>query len=709
MSLIELFNKAFPEPKPRKRKKQNSWVPNPNYWFNQTYEALVKSKKRKTKDRIERLIKQKYIRKPGESNEKKIKRERSIDKEISELAEYDKSGLKKRNFWNLLERRLDESHTSWTHFLQKRGLKKDPSFKLPENLVLPYERLMLTGAIYNFNEQDVMDMSVKFSEVSNLGKFSDLPKDKKEDIAEEARKILRSRVKEIRERQIMSIEPWRKYLSQMASLSDRRFEIFVLGSILRYDYDWLTKNPDNSWKTGIRSKKTEKPFPVFETDVAPVVLAKMRELYAYVDMKEFKTIGPMVAQANPELSPDHPFRIALDKGDFREMYFALREEVLLSRIDEKDVLERVNMGWTRYSTEHATTQDEKMEVANQVAIATRYSRGFCIKAPSTALYSYLEKGKGESKVVGDIYLFAVRKLVMKPRENPDVPETEQELETRKKNAVWLEVPEVAIHIIRHKDGTESVNAKEVHGNIEGQGIAPEYLQIAKDFVMQKKKDANGNDTEEFRFSNAAELGIKFADTVMYNRVKAKIDNLGKIDPETRELQKDLEPNELKFLYQIYRPVEGFELNNIGSLRYKVKELKQRRLWALNPVHFEQASKTIFVTEGEKLAVADAQQRKDFEKMFTGFMTTSTLGIVVKTAEVVDGGGPISIVEMYPNVKEIVGPLVISRGHSVKLPIKLQKINGIVLNNVDRHKIENSQIKEFPVENDPRLTTVYLEN
>lgn len=380
-----------------------------------------------------------------------------------------------------------------------------------------------------------------------------------------------SKDREIQAKQLLSLQPWITYLKD--GLYNIKFLQIIFSSILQFDVDWRPRAGPDQYSD----------FPLFETN-APAILAKVYDFYTALngESDEVNILGELRSLTGLN---EHNMR-QFEKLNFKDLYLLFRDKERLSKELRANAEVVPNSGkWLKKisfldSNGVKVSGHDKMRIAIGLAQTCEHSEDLCLKGYTKAK-EYLE--------AGDIYLYMVTKKVVKDGEE-----------------IFFEVPEVAIHVKRNERDEEVVNENEIHGNAENQGINPEYLQIAKGFVMQKKKvvgeDGVERETGEFRFANAAELGIKFADTVMYNRVKAKIHNLGKIDPKTNKPHPDLEPNELKFLYQIYRPVEGFELGN--HLSEMVESLNDLRLQKIG-------DKAVSFTEAET-----KQRVKDIAKMFS---------------------------------------------------------------------------------------------
>jgi hypothetical protein len=320
---------------------------------------------------------------------------------------------------------------------------------------------------------------------------------------------------------------------------------------------------------------------------------------------------------------------------------------------------------------------------------------FCIKE-SISAESYLS--------TGDLYILCVP----------------TKLRNKKGQIVVKNYPEIALHVQSIPFSGERINPNEIHGNGLNQGIRPEYFRLAKEFILQKKTFANGQ--ENFRFANAQELDTMFSDTEMYNKVEEKVNSMistGNID---------FSKEELKFLYQIYRPVKGFTLND--NMAAQVDFLKRQRF--VNISHLKSGQNRHHLTRGQLLDVADEQRRVDYGKMFD-----------CKSEEVFWGGMDVltnvdygSIYEQEPSVKVVVGNLTrsVSRPREIP-PIEMQskflssiqvvvgnldveyvvgfenlkEVAGIKLTEKDHKEIEEMAQKGrviFPREDDPRLKYIH---
>jgi len=206
----------------------------------------------------------------------------------------------------------------------------------------------------------------------------------------------------------------------------------------------------------------------------------------------------------------------------------------------------------------------------------------------------------------------------------------------------VNIPEIAIHIY----GGQIISDKEVHGNGENQSIKKEYLGIAKKFI------------EESDFSNKDEFVVRF-------------------------------------LYQVYRPVRTFELNNGEKLT--IDRFKLYR----HPV-------------------------KDYMEMYSvslDEMAMDTKDISEKTKVFIGDLNLDNFVDLQ-NIEEITGRLTCSEKVMPQKITKLRKIAGIELTEEDkgqinffihgasidipRSKFKNKPmyVDSFPKYSDPRTDKVF---
>lgn len=466
------------------------------------------------------------------------------------------------------------------------------------------------------------------------------------------------------------------------------FMQYVITEVLHYDFYFLSRDlQTGKWKNERRKDLKDRrnycgAFPQFESDFSPLILSRMS---TYIDASDDINVLRQKTQ-------DEKIIQAVQKKDFREMYFYIRERVL----EEKRVLEGLKIvpgegKWLNdgkpfsikgLDIDKPKDKEKIDEQVYGVMRATQYSKGQCIKEYKKGL-EYLKDG--------DIYIYSVNKTDIEGKVYP--------------------VSAIAIHVFN--DGR--INSNEIHGDGESQGIEPEYLEIARAFVNQKEKiiGEDGIEREEYRFANAQEFDIKFADTIMYNRVKDKVEKLGKSD-ENGKPYPDLEPNELKFLYQIYRPVEGFELGTGGGLKNKVDALKHLRLQKIG-------NKKVDLITAEK-----EQMNIDLIKMFSCLPENVYYKI---------RGQAVDLKELTSNIKVVVGDLFresvsVPRGMSpwdfvfsaqselevvtgtmsldmTQYPKNLKEVAGITITPEDRKEMEESAANgfgsiHFPSESDSRV-------
>jgi outer membrane protein assembly factor BamA len=94
MGWIDLLNKAFPEPKPRKKKKLKNWVENPKHFEYDLNKQQEKRRRIRNKLKEEALIKSKYIYADRESKENKLAREKRVDRKIERIKKKSEEKLK---------------------------------------------------------------------------------------------------------------------------------------------------------------------------------------------------------------------------------------------------------------------------------------------------------------------------------------------------------------------------------------------------------------------------------------------------------------------------------------------------------------------------------------------------------------------------------------------------------------------------------------
>ncbi len=669
MAWLDLFNKVFPETKPKKKKKQIGWTPDPKYFENELKRKLKKKRNTEFKLRIDRFRKDNYIKYEKESRADKLEREAQNHFMISDLGKRSKTEVD--DPLEKMETRLRVSSQTDSGLIWKKERK------VREEYVI--ERLIRMRYVY-----------------SN-------PSDPKE--------------REIRNKQLGSLKPWIDYLKGLPNL-DVKFAYLVLGTILKYDLYWMEKNEDGAFRTGERSKGTKKEFPIFDPDQSPVIIGFLKDCISFLleinDPKaDFNGITHTRFQ-NLFAGDVDSLKKAYGNGDIREMYFILKEHVETSQIKESQIEGIEKEEWLpAFSFRNCETEEEKNEVAKSLAKATKYSRGFCIKSIITA-YEYLSKG--------DIYLYYSTKQIR-----------------RKDGRLQdLGIPEIAIHILREQVNvkgsimeTERINPKEIHGNGPNQGINKAYLGVARKWIAESE------------FENRDEFEVKFADAEMFAIVEDKIDKL----PEGE----DLNARELKFLYQLYRSFQTFELNNsFGNKIFNLVSIREMEIQKKiqkginNESLGEKHNDVVTQSEGE-------MKRNDYAKMFSckkenviigsyvdqsrkGLLeyknSLSKPGLTVLDAsmflgyyhedefdfeegffsnslQVVIGNVEIGDCPSLKNIREICGKLKNLR-HEMKLKDlgQLKKVSGIELTEEDKVKILSGKISQFPMPNDPRLKKIF---
>lgn len=365
-----------------------------------------------------------------------------------------------------------------------------------------------------------------------------------------------SKEKEVREKQLESLRPWFNYFKVFPSVGV--FEYFFLRNLLKYDLYWLDMDDGGDFINQERTKNSTKPFPTFDPDLTPEIISKMKEYMAIMDKK--------VETPNPNFGEE--IKKAMEEGDFRLLYSTIREDILLTRINDNEV-ESVSKGeWLPpFSVNGLTDQDKLDAVAQNLAKATEYSRGYCLKSPGTAL-DYLKKG--------DIYLFNVVKKVK-----------------RSNRELVVNVPEIALHVFNKVDENgisyREINPSEVHGNDYGQGMKRQYLNDLEKFISQGG------------FVNSEEILLKFEDKLMLEQVGKRVDDFV-------QGGEDLSERELRFLYEVYRPISFFEIS--ATSQTWMSSLREKRL--------ERIRKETLSSDFHKnyhVDITNQIQQQDFAKMF----------------------------------------------------------------------------------------------
>lgn len=493
-----------------------------------------------------------------------------------------------------------------------------------------------------------------------------------------------NKYQDTRERQILSLRPWLDYFKNMYDITPKkerknflRFAVLMLRTVLKHDIYWMDKDEEGEWDTGERgSRNLELDFPIFDSDLTPEILAQLK---GYV--LNSIAIGGKARYGFYGLEDEEEFGKAYEQGDIRKTYFLLKEEIQLSRFNYEQVVKKEKESWQEVFTfKNCQTEEEKRVVANSLSKAVKNSRGFCLKSPSTA-YDYLSSG--------DIYIYNVEYSV--------------DLNKGKKNNLGedllpnlkkVTIPEIGVHVFRDKNGKESINPKELHGNAPNQGIRPEFLGVAKKWVS------------ESNFNNKDEFETKFADAEMLEDVKKKVDNLEKGGP-------DLDSRELKFIYQIYRQSEGFELSNIAQFYVDITNLRNIRCGIID------------TSERDFDLKLEEQEKKDFVKMFETENILS-LGRTVNKPDLRNSGkekivvGSVSLTDLdlayLSNTEEITGELHLRCNYGqegfeerLKMLSKLKKVNGIEISDEDKRlllKYGNNKFPSLRNGNDSRLKRIF---
>ncbi len=474
------------------------------------------------------------------------------------------------------------------------------------------------------------------------------------------------------------IKEWVNHLSSHGYSST--FKKLILGTILLYDFNWMVK-VDDEWKYPEKriGKYTLKNFPSIE-GIDHLVIAKLNTLYElYFSEKELDRQGFFS-------NYDEDIRKAVEKGDILEVYYLMKDKIESEMVDEKDIIGVENFEpsigkFEKFSISDLTNEEQIKKEIKRLTNYVKDSNEFCIKEYKDA-ETYLRRR--------DVYVLLVPTKVR----------------NKKGNIIIKNYPEVAITITRDKvTGEESVDSNEIHGNAKNQGINSEYLETARQFVMQKNPE-----TGEYRFKNAHEFGVKFADVIMFDRIEKKINNLGKIDEKTGKPFPDLEPNELKFLYQVYRPVTSFELN--GHVKTKIENLKKQRMGILrakNPA--VKTDKHILFRKQEDFE--EEQIRSDFTKMFGTKEIDFVVGYFSREdfliPQILVGSLNVFSIDNLGILYEITGTIKIDPKISLTFEMLsgLKKVRGIVLSEEIKRDLIEKRIFKFPEANDPRLAEVYL--
>jgi hypothetical protein len=251
----------------------------------------------------------------------------------------------------------------------------------------------------------------------------------------------------------------------------------------------------------------------------------------------------------------------------------------------------------------------------------------------------------------------------------------------------------------------------------------------------------------YRFRNVGDLEVKFADAEMLESVEEKINEMEKLKKSGIEIvqggEHDLVERELKFLYEVYRPITTFgaggglaELTMVG----KMHDLKKRR-------------DEILLGLLQKERVLVELRKKDYAKMFRCrpeeiyFMNSYHLedkpksskvlitlipkydldrlhlrmsglveGLNLNSVEVISGCLPIGYLDKFPNLKEVTQFIYSDSSYDKRpenLGTNLEKVGGVGIEIKDRAFIKSFPISHrdrerttFPEANDPRLKRIF---
>lgn len=295
------------------------------------------------------------------------------------------------------------------------------------------------------------------------------------------------------------------------------------------------------------------------------------------------------------------------------------------------------------------SEKEQKVKAIELAELCKYGNDFCIKGLATAI-DYLKKG--------DIFIYTVQ--------------------TKLASGLIVPIPVIAILVNRPKGerySSEYIDLEEIRGNGPDQSIKPEFIPIAKKWV------------EDSDYVNKGEILAKFYDQEMYNAIKLKVENLANSG-------EDLNPNELKFLYEIYRPVYLFELDVQSNPRFTLLgKLKQEREAKMDTDVYQK------MFPGKRiLHLGRVAQEKDVNEL-------RSVDVVVGVVSLTDTN-----VDCIKEVEEITGELYIkSDGKNIEDKLdklkKLRKIKGIEVTDEDKRWLLGGGFKHFPEGNDRRMGEV----
>jgi hypothetical protein len=483
---------------------------------------------------------------------------------------------------------------------------------------------------------------------------------------------------EIRAKQWEDLKLWFQYFKRLPDMEENmNFIYFVLRSVLEYDLNWLDTDEAGTfkYKQRERTKTNRSHFPIFEPDLTPEILARMREFMAINEFSGFERLSDAVRGALPEYAASSPLNRAMLNGDFRTMYNIFRERVKLGRIDRRQIIEKVSEGWLPPVTYEGVKESDRAKVAQRVSDLTVSSHGFCIKSPTTA-NDYLRRG--------DLYFYMVKYKVDRNKGKKDA-----EGNVLPPDIIEVEIPEIAIHIEKisglshQKDGEimYRINPHEVHGDGPKQGILPEFMPIARKWI------------EDSNFENKDAFIVKFADAEMLSVVKKKIENL----PDGE----DLNTRELRFLYEIYRLVTTFQVDSVSNdevdrlkeLRFekitrrgdvplniegRIARMDIAKMFGVEPdeVFFAHSSSDIYhISEKTKVLVVHRIGQRDLDETARAYKEMFEQGRTIGVKTVV---GKIHTDELnfFPNLEEVTDRIMLVHNVPVKkVPKRLARVKG----------------------------------
>jgi hypothetical protein len=522
------------------------------------------------------------------------------------------------------------------------------------------------------------------------------------------------KIREKREAQMKTIRAWIDEFNSNESIKKNpKFKKLMLQTILQHNVHWMDKNENGEWRkkkiknskreaidvdTGIRYgiKSEQDDFPQID-NYTHDVLSKMNELFItlYAEDPVYDTPippGRTFREIAIEIYGEELVQMA-DEGNLREMYYHLLQESKASDYDLDSVVqEKKEYGpedfkkfsfWNGDGSEKSE-REKKLEIQRLTNYVQDTRSKLCLRQASDAK-TYL---KG-----GDIYVLCVPSLVKEG--DKMVPK---------------KIPEVALRIITKRDEVgkiteETVDEKEIHGNADNQGITPNFISVARMFVTQKNLDG------VYRFKNVEDLEVKFADAELLEQVKTKIENLKNGGP-------DLDARELRFLYEVYRPVRTFTINsNLDGTMEDLRIQRYRILLDNNSVY-------VNGTTREQVDVLEKLRVTGFAKMFgveidkVTFTKDGLKQVHSDITKVVVGNLPLkfdeSSFELVRNLQEITGFLYLQSVDPMDRKANfdfsdlgnLKRISGIELTQQDINGILSGKIITFPKGTDPRLKRIF---